>query len=168
MIRRGHDPATSEAAANAAAALQAALALCRERGTQMTVLRRAMLEALWQAQRPLGAYDLLSRLEGVLGRKLTPASIYRVLEFLVGEGLVARIESRNGYVPCAHPERVHGCVFFVCDRCTNSVEIEDQALEALIERDAQGLGFQISRRVVELQGICARCRECPPDAPAAD
>ncbi|MFO1113006.1 MAG: Fur family transcriptional regulator [Rhodospirillales bacterium] len=168
MIEQGHDPASPEAAATAAVALQAALALCRQRGTQMTVLRRAMLEALWQAHRPLGAYDLLFRLEGILGRKLTPASIYRVLEFLVGEGLAARIESRNGYVPCAHPERVHGCVFFVCDRCTHSVEIEDQALEALIERDAQGLGFQISRRVIELQGICARCRQGPPDASVGD
>ena len=164
MLEQGHDPTSPEAAANAAVALQAALALCRERGTQMTVLRRAMLETLWQAHRPLGAYGLLSRLEAVLGRKLTPASIYRVLEFLVGEGLIARIESRNGYVPCAHPERAHGCVFFVCDQCTNSVEIEDPALEALIERDAEFLGFQISRRVVELQGICARCRECSPAA----
>lgn len=161
MIEPGHDPTSAEAAADAAVALQAALALCRERGTQMTVLRRTMLEALWQAQRPLGAYDLLSRLEAVLRRKLTPASIYRVLEFLVGEGLVARIECRNGYVPCAHPERVHGCVFLVCDRCTNSVEIEDPALEALIEGDARRLGFQISRRVVELQGTCARCRRYP-------
>lgn len=168
MIEQSHDPTSQKAAAHAAAALQAALALCHERGTQMTILRRTMLETLWQACRPLGAYDLLSRLEAVLGRKLTPASIYRVLEFLVGEGLVARIESRNGYAPCAHPERAHGCVFLVCDRCTGLVEIEDPALEALIERDAAFLGFQISRRVIELQGLCAQCRPGTQDEAARE
>lgn len=123
MLEQGHDPTSPEAAANAAVALQAALALCRERGTPDDgAAARHAGDALAGAP-PLGAYGLLSRLEAVLGRKLTPASIYRVLEFLVGEGLIARIESRNGYVPCAHPERAHGCVFFVCDQCTNSVEI---------------------------------------------
>ncbi len=157
MMERPCDPIPSDRAPSLIAALNAAVSLCWERGVQMTVLRRAILEMLWQVGRPLSAYDLLDRLEGVLDRKLAPPTVYRTLEFLLRHGLIARIESRGAYVPCAHPERPHGCIFFVCDRCNGSVEIEDPALERLIERDADRLGFRIARRVVELQGTCAHC-----------
>jgi len=76
----------------------------------------------------------------------------------VSQGLVARIESRNAVVPCAHPERPHACVFFVRERCSVSVEAENRALEHLIARDARTLGFEINRRVIEVQGTCAQRR----------
>jgi Fur family zinc uptake transcriptional regulator len=145
-------------------ALDVAAAICDGRGAQMTALRRVVLDVLCQAGRPLGAYELLSQLQGRLGRKFTPPTIYRALEFLLGHGLIARIESRNAYVPCAHPERPHGCAFFVCDQCSTSIEIENPELEGLMQRDARRLGFQIARRVVELQGTCATCRSTPVGA----
>lgn len=123
----------------------------------MTRLRRAVLEALWQCDQPVGAYDLLPLLEAKLGRKLLPPSVYRALEFLLEQRLIARIESRNAYIPCAHPERPHHCVFFVCDACSTSTEIENPRLEALIDEDARSLGFRVLRRVVELRGTCAAC-----------
>ena len=140
-------------------ALAAATSLCRERGAQLTEVRKSLLEMLWQAGQPLGAYELMPRLEAVLGRRLTPPTVYRSLDFLVNQGLVSRIESRNAFVPCAHPEHPHACVFFVCERCSTSVEVENHALERLIARDAGALGFEINRRVIELQGMCAQCRK---------
>ena len=139
------------------AALAAAAALCSERGAQFTEVRRRLLEALWQAHQPLGAYELLPRLEKALGRKFTPATVYRTLEFLVSQGLVARIASRNAFLPCAHPDHRHACVFFVCDRCSASIEIEDPALEQLLARDARTLGFKLNHKVLELPGTCAQC-----------
>lgn len=148
------------------AAAQLAAALCAERGARMTALRRAVLEVLWQAGRPSGAYDLLSRLQARLGRRFTPPTVYRALEFLLEQGLIARIESRNAFVPCAHPERPHACIFLVCDHCGTSAEVENPKVEALMARDAQSLGFRIARRVLELRGTCAACRAAPePAAP---
>lgn len=155
MLKQPHHAAVPEP--NPVGVVRVATALCAERGAQMTTLRRAVLEVLWQGRQPLGAYDLLARVQVKLGRKLMPPTIYRALEFLSGHQLIARIESRNAYVPCAHPERPHGCVFFVCDQCSTSVEIENPQLEALMDKDAQSLGFRIARRVVELQGTCAAC-----------
>jgi len=146
------------------AAVRLAAALCAERGARMTTLRRAVLEVLWQAGRPAGAYDLMSRLQARFGRRFTPPSVYRALEFLLDQGLIARIESRNAFVPCAHPERPHACVFLVCDHCGTSAEVENPELEALMARDARTLGFRIARRVVELQGTCAACRTAPAPA----
>jgi Fur family transcriptional regulator, zinc uptake regulator len=118
-----------------------------------------LLETLWQARQPLGAYELKSCLEAALGRKLSPPTIYRSLDFLLSQHLVSRIESRNAFVPCAHPEHPHACVFFVCERCRTSVEVENHALERLIAQDASTLGFEIDRSVIELRGTCAQCRE---------
>ena len=141
-----------------AAAMLAAAGLCSARGAQFTKLRRRLLEILWSAPHPLTAYELLPRVSKSLGRTLTPATIYRTLDFLLKQGLVARIASRNAFVPCIHPDHPHACVFFVCDRCSSSVEIEDPALERRLMRDASTLGFEISRKVLELQGTCAQCR----------
>jgi Fur family transcriptional regulator, zinc uptake regulator len=139
-------------------ALKAAMCLCSERGAQMTKLRRLALEELWRSEKPLGAYGLLSRMEALSDRKLTPSTVYRALDFLVEQGFVARIESRNAYVPCAHPDHTHRCVFFVCDRCSRSVEIENPALEAVIAQEAAFLDFGIAHSVIELRGVCAACR----------
>jgi Fur family transcriptional regulator, zinc uptake regulator len=141
-----------------AAALAAAATLCQSRGAQFTEVRRGLLEALWRARQPLGAYDLLPRLEGSLGRRFGPTTVYRGLEFLMAQGLITRIESRNAFVPCAHPDRPHACVFFVCDCCGTSIEVENPALERLLTCDASKIGFQVSRKVIELQGTCAQCR----------
>lgn len=155
MISHNHPSGFSPAAADA---LVAAATLCRERGAQFTEVRRRLLETLWEAGHPLGAYELMPRLEAALGRKLTPPTVYRSLDFLVSQGLVSRVESRNAFVPCAHPEHPHACVFFVCEGCGASAEVENHALEHLIAHDAAALGFEINRRVIEMQGICARCR----------
>jgi Fur family transcriptional regulator, zinc uptake regulator len=150
--RAHHDSTLDTAHAPAAAA-----SLCRERGAQFTEVRRRVLEALWQAGQPLTAYELMPRLEAALERRLAPPTIYRSLDFLMDQRLVSRIESRNAFVPCAHPEHPHICVFFVCDRCSTSVEVENTAIEHLLADDAASLGFEIHRRVVELQGLCAQC-----------
>jgi len=135
--------------------------LCAARGRRLTETRRNVLEALYHSGRPVTAYDLITILQGRLQRKLSPPSVYRALEFLVETGLATRIESRNAYVLCAHPDHPHDCVLFVCDRCDVSVEVENPALERLIAADATHLGFKISRQVVELQGLCALCADTP-------
>jgi Fur family zinc uptake transcriptional regulator len=142
----------------AAHALAAAASLCRERGAQFTEVRRRVLEALWRAGQPLSAYELMPRLEAALERRLTPPTVYRSLDFLMDQRLVSRIESRNAaFVPCAHPEYPHACVFFVCNRCSASVEVENPTVEHLLAADAASLGFEVHRRVVELQGLCVQC-----------
>ncbi len=123
------------------------------------------VELLWEIGRPTGAYELMEALKLGDSRPVGPPTVYRALEFLMSQGLVSKIESRNAYVPCAHPERPHGCIFFVCDQCSASVEIENPQLEALMDKDAKSLGFRIARQVVELQGTCAAC--CSASAGAA-
>lgn len=117
-----------------------------------------VLEALWQANHPLGAYELMSMLARADGRRLSPPTVYRALDFLLEQRFISRIETKNQYVPCNHPDHPHACVFFICDRCGSSAEVENPAVESMFDRDAEALGFRIGKRVVELQGTCATCQ----------
>ena len=134
-----------------------AMSLCGARGVQLTELRRRILELLWESGRPTGAYELIEALKLRDSRPVGPPTVYRTLEFLMSQGLVSKIESRNAYVPCAHPERRHDCLFFICSNCGASVELEDQRLEHLISEDAALIGFRPTRRVIEVEGVCATC-----------
>ncbi|WP_165825239.1 Fur family transcriptional regulator [Rhodopseudomonas palustris] len=138
-------------------ALHAAEKTCDRRGVQLTPIRRAVLEALWQVDQPIGAYELIRKLETRLGRKLAPPTVYRVLDFLLEQKFIARIETRNAFIPCAHPDHEHTCVFFICEACGSSAEVENDKVEALFNIDAAALGFRIGKRVIEMQGMCANC-----------
>src|SRR5437868_3929241 len=148
-----------------AKALERVARTCRDRGLQFTTIRRQVLETLMRAGQPLGAYELMADVEGVLGRRLTPPTVYRALEFLQEQHFVSRIESRNAFVPCAHPDHPHACVFFICENCGGSAEVENPTIENAVDRDAASLGFRIARRVVELQGTCATCLATGGPAP---
>ena len=130
---------------------------------QLTKLRRQILELLLERSRPARAYELIEALKLQDSREIGPPTVYRALRFLIAQGLVSKIESHNAYVPCAHPERQHDCLFFICTRCGMSTELEGHQVERLLSESAAALGFQVARRVVEVEGTCARCSEVEAD-----
>lgn len=137
--------------------IRAAEHACARSGARFTPIRRAVLESLWHAGQPVGAYDLIRTLEDRFGRQLSPPTVYRALEFLLAQKLVSRIESKSAYVPRVHLEQERACVFFICETCGTSAEVDNPQVEALFETDAAELGFRIGKRVIELQGTCASC-----------
>jgi Fur family transcriptional regulator, zinc uptake regulator len=167
MGRTSPVSSTAEPDPSVSAALLAAEATCRSRGVQLTPIRKTVLRTLWESARPLGAYEVMQRLEAGLRRRLTPPTVYRALDFLLAQKLITKIESRNAFVPCAHPDHPHACVFFICENCGTSEEIEDSHLEQLFDRKGSSLGFRVSKRVLELQGVCASCFGETPSTSAA-
>lgn len=144
--------------------LDEAVQLCRARAVRLTDLRRLVLEILHEAEQPLGAYPLLERLEQRLGRQVSPPTVYRALDFLMRERLVARLPSRHAFVPCANPTEPHRCVLLVCSGCGTAREIAAPGLTALVAGEADDAGFVWDQSTIELGGRCARCQG-PPTAP---
>ena len=91
-----------------------AQALFAQRGLRLTRVRRTVLEFLLNAKVPVKAYDILDALRRDAPKALTPASIYRALDYLLQEGLVHKVGTLNAYVACAEccPER-HAPVFML-------------------------------------------------------
>lgn len=133
--------------------------ICAERGVRFTPLRRMALEVLREFNGPVGAYDLLRALGQRLGRPLAPPTAYRALEFLMEQGFVRRIETRNAFLLAPNPQQGNAGVFFLCNHCGATVEMEAGGLADVLAESAASLGFDIGRRVVELQGICADCKD---------
>ena len=149
---RGHDHASC-----IEQAMADAVAVCAARGARLTKLRRRVLEILWQSHRPLGAYDILEVLSSD-GRSAAPPTVYRALEFLLANGLVHRIASRNAYVGCSRPGHADAGQFLICEDCGAAAEVNDARLERAIGSTAESAGFAASEHTVEIKGRCPNCR----------
>lgn len=138
-------------------ALAAAEEECRRRGARLTDIRRRVLELVWAGHRPVGAYALLEAL-GKDGRSAAPPTVYRALDFLVEQGLVHRIAQLNAFVGCCRPGSPHNGQFLLCGQCGTAVELDDADVDTAVERAAERLGFSVTRRTVEIEGLCPQCR----------
>ena len=156
--------ASPDMSAHVDRALLAAHKLCEQKGFRLTPLRAAVLRIIARSSRPLGAYALLVLLQEEVGRKHTPPTIYRALDFLLEVGSIIRVESRNAYILRDHPDRAGSPVLFLCDTCNSSVAIESPGLAELIESNAATLRFHVAKPVIECSGTCDRCAEAKADA----
>lgn len=144
-------------AAEIRAALNHARELARGQGKTFTRQREDVLRLLLEAERPLGAYDLMARLGAAQAKMIAPPTVYRALEFLLGLGVIARIESTNEYLCCTHPGQPHDCMFLICTCCGKAVEIDPAPLSDAIDAAARTAGFKAESRTVEIRGRCAEC-----------
>ena len=117
-------------------------------------LERGVMHALWDADAPLSAYDILPRLaDGGSGRPLAPTTVLTVLTRLEKKGFVAAdrsmrphrysaVASRDEHVA----ELLHAALGesadreAVLERFVGAVSAEDAALlrDLLARRDARG------------------------------
>ena len=146
-------------ARHAAEALARAERICRERGLRLTPIRRQALEALHADHRPVGAYDLADRISPAGGRRLAPISIYRALDFLVEQGFVHRLSSKNAYIACLHGHGANEVVaFLICESCGGVDEDSSPAMKKAVAAIAENRQFSPSHQMVEIVGRCEHCR----------
>lgn len=135
---------------------------------------RAAVIALLDGQScALTAFDIEDALRD-RGRAVARASVYRILDELVGLGLVTRIEVGQGTAryEAARPDGDHHH-HMVCDACGDVFPFADDELERTIDRLAGRVAFDIAEHDIVLHGSCADCgreRARPrraPDAPTS-
>ncbi len=131
---------------------------CREEGAKLTPSRRRILEILAAEGRPLGAYDMIEKVAAATGKHPAPISIYRALDFLLDNGLVHRLASRNAYLACAHGHKHHEpVVFLICDHCGAVTEATSKAVHRELAALAAEVEFSPRAQVMEIAGLCREC-----------
>ena len=139
-------------------ALSAAERVCRVRGARFTDLRRRVLILIWESHAPVGAYEILAKMNETEGARVAPMTVYRALDFLIAHDLVHRIASRNAFVGCTQPEARHSGQFLICRDCGRVAEIEEASIEDALRKGAERVGFDVANPLIEVEGACRDCR----------
>ena len=133
------------------------LSLLAESGLGYTQNRRCVLEVIGINSSPLSAqqiFDILCRTDNI-----NRVTVYRILDLLVGKGLVDRISSGSrsflyGLAPNEnHPAHPH----FYCKSCGNLECLNPQSLSVDLlpmQRNFPGL---IENVEVRVDGVCKNC-----------
>lgn len=136
--------------------IEKAEAHCEQNGLRLTDPRRQVLRILMEAQKPLGAYDILKQL-AQHAKTPKPPTVYRAIQFWCEEGFIHCIDSLKAYVACPHGHHIGEAQFFICKDCGDVSEdtgvIDRQALEV----SAKKRDFIIKTCTTEIKGICAGC-----------
>lgn len=134
---------------------------CRQRGLRLTPIRARVLGFIAQAGQPVKAYDLLEQMRVDAGvGSAAPPTVYRALDFLLGNGFIHKLESINAFIACHHPSaEPHSVPFLICDGCHNAVELEDEQVAYALDARARATGFVPRAQVLEVHGLCADCRQ---------
>ncbi len=122
------------------------------RGVRLTELRRDVLQILHHSKHPVGAYALFDRLNSK-GKASAPPAVYRVLDFLVDQGLAHKLHSVSAYTACCVGPHAHMAAFLICRDCGNVDEIKSPSLSAAAKH-----GFQVEDLVLEATGLCGSCQ----------
>lgn len=121
--------------------------------------RREVLALMSEQSCALSALEI----EDVLaarGRRVSRASIYRILEELDQIGMVQRLDIGRGmmrYEPVRHGGGHHH--HLVCDRCGRLQPFSDDGLERAIERLSARVPLTVSEHEVVLHGACDSCAD---------
>jgi Fur family transcriptional regulator, zinc uptake regulator len=138
-------------------ALKNARLLCQQQGAKLTPLREQVLRLIWQSHQLLGAYDLIDMLAAASERRVAPPTVYRALDFLLGLGMIHRINALNAYIGCPEPARKHPSYFLICTQCHTAKECNKDSLNQQIVQLGDEAGFVIQDQWLEVLGTCQAC-----------
>jgi Fur family ferric uptake transcriptional regulator len=127
----------------------------RSLGYRATPQRLAILHVLIHSSRHLSAQEVYSRADQELPG-ITPATVYRTLEFLKRTGLAWRATRVSGRLTyeLAHSRHHH----LVCQNCGREGSLDEAAVARAFRRLEATSGFAIDHQHVSLSGLCPSCR----------
>ena len=133
--------------------------LCRARGIRVTAQRLAVYRALAEDTTHPTAESIHTLLRGSMS-SLSPATVYRVLEFLEKEELVRRVSTTEGV--SRFDSKISWHQHLVCRTCGLMMDYEQRSPPRLrLPRRGTG-GFVAERYDIRVIGLCRRCRSSPP------
>ncbi len=130
----------------------------KAKGQRLTDIRRALIDILTSASKPLSVPEILAK----LAKKKLPANkttVYRQLATLQDHGLINEINvaDRAKHYELTPDDHHH---HLVCLRCK---QVEDVSFEEDIARQERYIsrhhGFKVMRHDLEFFGLCAKCQK---------
>ena len=125
----------------------------REAGYRAGAARSSVIAFLDAQTCCVGAQEI----HAALGAQVGLASVYRVLDTLVEQSLVQRVDVGDGVVRF-EPVRADHHHHLVCDECGKVERFADPQLERAIHAVEEKSGYSVVAHDVVLRGACEECK----------
>lgn len=90
--------------------------------------------------------------------RVSRATVYRTLQWMVEAGIANRVDFGNGRFRFEHAYRHPRHFHLICKSCQQSFEFLSSDIETLIEEVTTARGFAPDKSVVQIYGTCQSCR----------
>ena len=132
------------------------LAALRGSDLRITPSRRAIVQALLRAARPLSAEELCHeacRTHPGVGL----ASVYRTLEALQSSKYIRQVQlGRRVFAFACMDESQHA--HLICSVCHQLTEFDLSAISGIFQQSIGRVGFQPATNAIEIVGTCSACQ----------
>jgi len=129
----------------------------RPSGGKRSSKRDLIVNVFLRQEGHLSADDLveLIRLED---HKISRATVYRTLQWMVEAGIARKVDFGEGRFRFEHSYRHPRHFHLICKSCSRSYEFLSSDIEALIEEIASTSGFSARQSVLQIYGTCEECQ----------
>ena len=103
----------------------------------------------------MSAYELRDQIN-ITQQNLNISTVYRVLDFWIGLGLIHKIESANRFIVCSDEHRHQFHVIQTCTQCENVRESCELASQITMQISHEFRALE--NQVIEIQGTCSDCQ----------
>jgi Fur family ferric uptake transcriptional regulator len=131
-------------------------AFLKEKNLKTTPERMAVLKEVLLSDGHFDADQLFERAQK-FNRRVSRATIYRVLPLLVEAGFVVETLLSQGRVSY---ERVYGSKrhdHMICEECQEMIEFSSARLDDLVEEICSSYGFVENEHRLSVRGLCKKC-----------
>ena len=90
--------------------------------------------------------------------KISRATIYRTLQWMVEAGIARKVDFGEGRFRFEHSYRHPRHFHLICKTCNRSSEFLSSDIEALLEEVAAARNFTARQSVLQIYGTCEECR----------
>lgn len=119
--------------------------------------KRDLIVDLFLAETGHLSADELVALVRRTDRRISRATIYRTLQWMVDAGIARRVDFGGGKFKFEHAYRHPRHFHLICKSCQRSFEFLSSDIETLVEEVAAARKFRPSQSVIQIYGTCEQC-----------
>jgi Fur family ferric uptake transcriptional regulator len=120
--------------------------------------KRDVIVAVFLEQEGHIAADALVDVVRTRDSRISRATIYRTLQWMVDAGIARRVDFGDGRLRFEHAYRHPRHFHLICRRCHQSFEFLSADIEVLVEEVAKARAFAVDESVLQIYGTCQACR----------
>jgi Fur family ferric uptake transcriptional regulator len=120
--------------------------------TELTDLRREIVSVIENAERPVSAKIILSRMIS----KPNISTVYRALDYLDARNYISSVSFSGIRFYYAGAQGGHGHFLF-CRECHEILEFDECVVANLQKRIQKHFNYQITGHVIYFEGLCSDC-----------